>query len=128
MLSSTLEARIALRVNIHITDFRADVQSGKVVTRGFPAPDFRKAAIGMQQDFAAAQPSIVIISHCATMGTSVVDNKIIAYLDPGQLPVDGEFIVVFAERSSYVVNMVQFPAFFAQYRDVVICAIHGRTD
>ena len=72
------------------------------------------------------QPSIIMVAHSKSMGTGIVNEKNIAFVDGRQLAVDGKFIVVLAKGTYDVIGVVAWTALFTEYRNMVIRAIHSR--
>ena len=61
------------------------------------------------------------------MCTGIVDGNIVTDIDLRQHPVDGEFVVVLAQGTGHIVLVVAGLVFLAQYSDVMVSAVHGRT-
>ena len=60
------------------------------------------------------------------MGTAVVNHHQIPILDFRQCPVNGEFIVILAQRAGYVIDVIAGGIPFSAHRDVMIGSVHGR--
>ena len=54
-------------------------------------------------------------------------KEIISHVNLWKHTVNGKFIIVFTEWTCYIVFVVAWLIFFAEYRDVVICTVHCRT-
>ena len=51
------------------------------------------------------------------MGARIVDNHQVSLLNSGQMPVDSEFIVVFAEAAHNIVDVIAGMVFFPCHRN-----------
>ena len=60
------------------------------------------------------------------MRAGIVDIDVIADLDLGQVAVDGELVVVFAQAAGHIIGVVVQGVFLAQHSDVVVRAVHRR--
>ena len=54
-----------------------------------------------------------------------MDKEQVSLVDPGKLPVNGKFVVVFAEGPDHVIGVIADLVLFAQDSDMVIGAVHG---
>ena len=102
-----------------------DVEGGEVVAQGFGAADEFDAAVFSQKQLRASELAVVVESHGVAVCARVVDDDAVADVDLGQLAVDGEFVVVLAERAGDVVDMVTEGVFLADDGDVVVSAVDG---
>ena len=105
----------------------AEVQRGKKIVDGFCTADLFDGTVGLQQQLGGTGFAIVVEAHRVAVRTGIVDDHQVAHVDCGQVTLHGEFVVILAERTNHVVNVIQRLVFFADHGDVVVRAIEGGT-
>ena len=65
----------------------------------------------MEKDLCGFEFTIVIVTHCKSVCSCIVNYKQVAHLDLRKVTVDRKFVVILAERSCDVVEMI---AWFVQ--------------
>ena len=61
------------------------------------------------------------------MCSGIMDHQQVSVLNLGKLSVDGEFIVIFTERSGDVIHVVTRLIFFSHHSNMVVSSVHRRT-
>ena len=113
---------------------RQHVERGKVVARALGATNEICRAIGAKQDLGGSQASVVVVAHGVAVRAGIVDHKQVAHVDMRQLAIDVELVVVLAQIARDVVDVrdgrygLVVATRLANYRNVVVSAIHGRAD
>lgn len=102
-----------------------EVEGCEEVVEGFGAADLEDGVIGAQEEFGGAEASIVVEAHGVAVCAGIVDDDIVAWNDFGEGALDGELIVVLAEGSCDIVDVVAGGMFFAEDGDMVIGTIEG---
>ena len=99
-------------------------QRGEVVVKRLGAADELDAAVLAEQELGAPELAVVVEAHRTAVRAGVMDDDEVADVDFRQHTVDGEFVVVLAERARDVVFVVAGRRFLAGDRDVVVGAVH----
>ena len=60
------------------------------------------------------------------MCTGVMDHEQVTHVDLRQLSVDRKFIIVLAQRTRHIINVITRRILLAHYSNMVICAVHRR--
>src|SRR5574344_641530 len=107
------------------TLYTVQIKCCKKIINCFPAADFSECTVSPHQHFAAAEFSVVVESHRASVRTCIVNNHDIAYVDLRELTLYGELVAVLAERAYHIVHMVLRRILFAAHGKFMICAVHA---
>ena len=103
------------------------VKCCKKVFDSFAAADFHNITVFTQKVFSSAELTVVIVTHSASVSTSIVDDNQVTHVDFWKFTLNGKLIAVFAERTYNVVNMVFWSVFFAADSYFVIRTVHTRS-
>ena len=60
------------------------------------------------------------------MRPRIMDHQQIPFVNPRHHTVNGKLIIIFTQRSYYIIFVITFPILFPHHRNVMICAIHCR--
>ena len=102
-----------------------EIKCGEIVFSGFCAADEFDGAIGFDEEFGAAEFSVVLEAHGMSVGTGIMNREQITELDFGERSLDGEFVVIFAKGSDDVDDLVVWFVFTSEHCDVVVGAVHA---
>jgi len=105
----------------------SELDRGEIVGEGFRAADLLGGTVGLEEQFGTAEPAVILKPHRVAVGPGVVDDQDVADGERGEFAVDGEFVVVLAERADYVDYPGRRLILLADGRDVMIGPVHTRT-
>ena len=84
-----------------------ELQGSEVVFQGLRPADLADGAVPLQEKLRRAQLAVVVEPHGVPVGARVVDHHDVALLDLRELAVDGELVVVLAQRAGDVVEVIR---------------------
>src|SRR6056297_2134206 len=105
----------------------AKSQGSQIIRDRFGPTNQFYSSISFKQQLLWAQPGVVLKPHRMAMGTGIVDRQDISFFDAGKLALYRKLIVVFAQRTNNIVELISRFAFFTDNVDMMIGVIHTRT-
>lgn len=90
-----------------------------VIRRRLCSPDHLYTSVFFQQKFCRFQFAIIVISHCKSVCTSIMDIKQISSIDLWKHAINRKFIIIFTERSRHIILMVTWRILFSDRKSVV---------
>ena len=92
-----------------------EIEGREIVLRRLGAADELEAAVLFQQNLRGTELAIIIVAHGEAVSTGVVDGYNVADLDFRQTPLNGEFVVVFAQTAGDVIDVIENGVLLAQH-------------
>ena len=114
-----------LVLSVHLDGSAFKIKGRKIIGGCFGAANHLNGAVLLEQQLCGTELAVVIIAHGEAVRTGIVNHQEIPDVNCRKIAVDGELVVVFAERTGYVINNSLAVFVLAHDRYVVISAVHS---